>query len=113
MIKLIGLALIAAGQVLATNGETSNASTSEAPAGGEAPKRGRGRPPGGGGSSEPDKGSGVKTYEELRAIVQPLIEGGQGPDVKKVVAKYSASGLKDLKAEDQPAFLKDIDALTI
>lgn len=74
-------------------------------------KRGPGRPRGGG-SSEPEKPK-TKTFEELRAICKPLMEGGQGAEVKKLVEKYSPTGLKDLKPEDQVDFLRDIEALML
>lgn len=107
-IKLIGLAFIAFGQVLANGGEGESAAPESAAPGGDAPKR-RGRPPGSGaGASDEPK---AKTLEELRAITGPLIEGGQGAEVKKIIGKYSPTGIKDLKAEDQPAFLKDLEAL--
>lgn len=90
--------------------DTPNGDTA-APAAG---KR-RGRPPGGGaaGTTTGDAGAtaGVKTFEELRAAIAPLIEAGQGEDVKKVIAKYGAA-LKDIPADKQPAFLKDIEAMS-
>lgn len=54
-----------------------------------------------------------KTYEELQAIIRPLVESGQGADVKKVIAKYGES-LKDISTKPQhhTAFEKDIAALS-
>lgn len=52
-----------------------------------------------------------KTYEELRALIEPLVKAGQGEDVKKVIAKYSQTGLKGMEAKHHSAFEKDIAAL--
>lgn len=54
---------------------------------------------------------GGKTYEELRAIIEPLVKGGQGEEVKKVIAKYSQAGLKGIEAKHHAAFEKDIQGL--
>jgi hypothetical protein len=54
---------------------------------------------------------GGKTYEELRAIIEPLVKGGQGEEVKKVIAKYSQAGLKGMEAKHHAAFEKDIQGL--
>lgn len=53
-----------------------------------------------------------KTYEELKAIIKPVVEAGNGEDVKKVIAKY-ATNLKELegKPEHHEAFEKEIAAL--
>lgn len=53
-----------------------------------------------------------KTYEELRALIGPLVKAGQGEDVKKVIAKYAAN-LKELetKPEHHASFEKDLAAL--
>lgn len=53
-----------------------------------------------------------KTYEELRALIEPLVKGGQGEEVKKVIAKYSQSGLKGMEAKHHASFEKDIQALS-
>jgi len=76
--------------------------------------RGRGRPPKAATAETPAPAATVgKSYDELRALIQPLVEDGKGEDVKKIVAKYSSTGLKDLPADKQAAFVKDIEALTI
>src|SRR4051812_47686870 len=93
-----------------SGGESPAAETNGGDAGADVPKRGRGRPPGGGGAADAGKATG-KTYEELQAIIKPIIEAGNGPELKKVIVKYSPTGIKDLKVEDQAAFLKDVDAL--
>lgn len=53
-----------------------------------------------------------KTYEELKAIIKPVVEAGNGEDVKKVIAKY-ATNLKELegKPEHHEAFEKEIAGL--
>lgn len=89
----------------------------EAPGGGEGgepAKRGRGRPPGGT-KTEGDTKAGATDAERFdtnRALIKPLIDGNQGEDVKKVIAKYSKTGLKDLPAASQADFEKDIAALS-
>lgn len=54
-----------------------------------------------------------KSYEELRALIEPLVKGGQGEDVKKVIAKYGAN-LKEVSTKPQThaAFEKDLAALS-
>lgn len=54
-----------------------------------------------------------KSYEELRALIEPLVKGGQGEDVKKVIAKYGEN-LKDIatKPGTHAAFEKDLAALS-
>lgn len=53
-----------------------------------------------------------KTYEELRALIEPLVKAGQGEDVKKIIAKYSEAGLKGMESKNHAAFEKDIAALS-
>jgi len=53
-----------------------------------------------------------KTYEDMRALIQPLVVGGRGAEVKAVVAKYAVS-LSQMDAKDYPAFEQDIEALSI
>lgn len=60
--------------------------------------------------AEAESTEGGKTYEELRALIKPLVEGGQGAEVKQVIAKYGAS-LKDIPAKHHAAFEKDLAAL--
>ncbi len=129
----VGTALVAFGEALQntvedspeTTGTQAPAAGGEAPAaggeapaaGGEAPKR-RGRPPGGGtpaAATAGDTSTGptdAERFEKNRALIKPLIDAAQGEDVKKVISKYSKSGLKDLPAESQAAFETDIAALT-
>lgn len=52
-----------------------------------------------------------KSYEELRALIKPLVEGGQGAEVKAVIGKYAAS-LKEIQPKDHAAFEKDLAALS-
>lgn len=51
-----------------------------------------------------------KTYDELKAIIKPFVEDGQGAEVKKIIAKYAPS-LKEIDPKDHAAFEKDIAAL--
>lgn len=110
------LALAAFITTLANEGECTETSTTAAA--GEATGKRRGRPPTTEKSpdtektQEPETVSG-KTYEELQAIIRPLVESGQGADVKKVIAKYGES-LKDISTKPQhhTAFEKDIAALS-
>lgn len=57
-----------------------------------------------------------KTYEELQAIIRPVVEAGQGVDVKKVIKKYApeTGALKELATLPQhhATFEKDIAALS-
>jgi outer membrane biosynthesis protein TonB len=59
--------------------------------------------------------TGGKTYEELKALIEPLVKGGQGAEVKKLIAKYdpesSPSSIKTMPAKNHAAFEKDIEAL--
>lgn len=59
--------------------------------------------------------TGGKTYDELRAIIEPIVKDGKGPEVKKVIGKYApgGGGLKELEKTPQhhAAFEKDIAAL--
>lgn len=53
-------------------------------------------------------------YQKLRAIIEPLVKGGQGEDVKKVIAKYATNNpptLKGIDVKHHAAFEKDIAAL--
>ena len=61
--------------------------------------------------AEPAPTTGTKTYEELRELIKPLVEEGRGEEVKKVIGKYAAS-LKEIPADKQAAFVKDIEGLT-
>jgi len=77
----------------------------------------RGRPSGAGAAaSEPAAGATGPTdgerFEKNRELIKPLVEGGQGEEVKKVIAKYSKTGLKDIPATSQADFAKDIEALS-
>lgn len=55
----------------------------------------------------------AKTYEELKAMIEPLVKNAQGPDVKKVIAKYAVN-LQELatKPEHHAAFETDLAALS-
>lgn len=55
----------------------------------------------------------AKTYDELKAMIEPLVKNAQGPDVKKVIAKYAVN-LQELatKPEHHAAFETDLAALS-
>lgn len=52
-----------------------------------------------------------KSYDDLRAIIEPFVKEGRGEEVKKIIAKYSAGGLKTMEAKHHASFEKDIAAL--
>lgn len=80
--------------------------TPEPPAASEAPE-----PP----APEPEAPAptGGKTYEGLRELIRPLVEGGKGAEVKAEIAKF-ATDLKALAALPQhhAAFEKNLEALS-
>jgi hypothetical protein len=55
-----------------------------------------------------------KTYDELRALIAPVVKDGHGEEVKKIIKKYAGEGgsLKTLEAKHHAAFEKDIAALS-
>lgn len=56
-----------------------------------------------------------KTYEELQAIIKPLVQAGRGTEVKKEIQKYGVAGLQQL-AElpmHHDEFVKNIEALSL
>lgn len=138
--KTIILALASAASALATAAAALAESCTDAPASvypevmppgtANKPRRGPGRPPAQA-TSEPVTATAeapaaqppadpvvptngtAKTYEQLRAIIEPVVKNGQGEEVKKVIAKY-APNLKELAdlPQHHPAFEKDITALT-
>lgn len=58
---------------------------------------------------------GGKTYEELRALIEPYVKGGQGEDVKKLIKKYDPSetpSIKTMPAKNHAAFEKDLATLS-
>lgn len=67
-------------------------------------------------AEQPEPTSEGKTYEELRALIAPLVKDGQGEEVKKVIAKYDPDSnppsLKTMPAKNHAAFEKDIAALS-
>jgi hypothetical protein len=54
-----------------------------------------------------------KSYEDLKALIAPLVKEGKGEEVKKVIKKYAGEGgsLKTLEAKHHASFEKDIAAL--
>ncbi len=59
--------------------------------------------------------SGVMTFEELKELIRPFVQGGQQADVKKLIAKYdpdsATPSIKTMPAKNHAAFEKDIQAL--
>lgn len=59
---------------------------------------------------------GGKTYDELKEIIRPLVESGEGLQVKAIIKKYDPESnppsLKTMPAKNHAAFEKDIQALT-
>lgn len=119
----VAAALIGAGNGL--NAFANGEDVPETPAsGGEpaAPKRGRGRPPGGSATTETTTATGptdAERFETNRSLIKPFVEGDkekgiepQGPTIKNIIGKYSKTGLKDLPADKQAEFEKDIAALS-
>jgi hypothetical protein len=57
-----------------------------------------------------------KTYDELRALIAPIVKQGaeQGEEVKKIIRKYAGENgtLRTLEARHHAAFEKDIQALS-
>ena len=64
-------------------------------------------------AEEPTEGG--KTYEQLRALIEPFVKAGQGDDVKKIIKKYdpdsTTPSIKTMPAKNHAAFEKDIAAL--
>lgn len=126
-IAIAGL-LNAAGAVLTAFavelGGADNAAAPEAPAAPEtappkAPKRKAAAAAEPEKPAEPEPGDDEpkgKTYEELKALIEPLVKGGQGPDVKKLIAKYDPDGqppsIKTMPAKNHAAFEKDLATLS-
>lgn len=99
----LGAALIAMGQELGASADDTNGGTDPGEGGGEnKPKRGR-----------PAKEPPGKTLDDMKELVRPLLEEGRTEEVKKAVAKYSKTGIKDIPPESFAAFEKDIAALSI
>lgn len=72
-------------------------------------------------AAEPEASSdepveGAKTYEELRALIEPLVKDGKGNDVKALIKKYDpdsgSPSIKTMPAKNHAAFERDIMALT-
>ncbi len=59
--------------------------------------------------------SGVMTFDELKALIEPFVKNNQGADVKKLIAKYdpdsATPSIKTMPAKNHAAFEKDIQAL--
>lgn len=110
----LGFAAIA---IAAGNAAKAYADGTEEPSAGSATpdpdKPRRGRPPAG---EKPPEGGTPGPTDEARLLknkelIAPLTKSGKGEEVKAVIGKYSKTGLKDLPADNQAAFEKDIAAL--
>lgn len=51
------------------------------------------------------------TKEEVRAAFTKLIKAGKQKEAKELTSKYGANKLPEVKEEDYPAILKDVEAL--
>lgn len=90
----------------------SAAAAPETTTGEEAPAPSkRGRPPGKPAAEKEAPES--KTLDELKEIIKPLVAEGRGAEIKAILKKLDCEALKDLPAEKQAAFLKDVEALSI
>ena len=81
-------------------------------AGGEDTKPKRGRPAAQPKAEAPAGPTDEERFEANKTRIKPLVEGGQGADVKAVIGKYSKTGMKDIPADQQAAFEKDLEALS-
>ncbi len=52
-----------------------------------------------------------KTYDDMKAVIEPLVKEGRGAEVKATIAKYSPT-LKEMDPSNYAAFEKDIEALS-
>ncbi len=66
--------------------------------------------------AEPAEEATGKTYEELKAAIEPIIKAGQGAEVKKLIAKYdpdaATPSIRTMPAKNHEAFLKDLAPLS-
>lgn len=108
-------------------GEEASPVIAEQPTPEPAPKR-RGRPPAATPATtetsvetaapEPEKtpepapeNTDEERYLSNRALIEPIVKANKGLEVKKVINKYAPS-LKEIPADKQAAFVKDMEALT-
>jgi len=61
---------------------------------------------------EKQEQSDADRWEANKQRILPLAQAGHGLAIKNIVAKYSATGMKDIPADKQAAFEKDLEALT-
>ena len=52
-----------------------------------------------------------KTYDDMKAVIDPLVKEGRGAEVKAAITKYSPT-LKEMDPSNYAAFEKDIEALS-
>lgn len=60
---------------------------------------------------EEQKAAVTKTYDDMKAVIEPLVKEGRGAEVKATIAKYSPT-LKEMDPAHYAAFEKDIEALS-
>jgi hypothetical protein len=57
-----------------------------------------------------------KSYEELKALIEPLVKEGRGEEVKKLIKKYDPEStppsIKTMPAKNHAAFEKDLATLS-
>ena len=52
-----------------------------------------------------------KTYDDMKAVIEPLVKEGRGAEVKAVITKYAPT-LKEMDPSNYAAFEKEIEALS-
>jgi len=88
---------------------------------GEPAKR-RGRPPGSTNTPKPAETPAASTpaasaetpeqaLEKRKAIIKPYVDAQKGEEVKKIIAKYSTTGLKDIPDAKLAEFKNDLATL--
>lgn len=75
------------------------------------PKAKRGRPAKTEKAEEPEKPQG-KSLEELKKLIQPLVDASKGADVKAALKDLGAEKLSELDAKHHDAFEKAIKKMT-
>lgn len=63
-------------------------------------------------ATTPANGAKVKTYEDMKALIEGPVKEGRGEEVKKEIAKFSATGLKNMDPKHYAEFEKNIIALS-
>lgn len=71
----------------------------------EAPKK-RGRP-----AAIAEPAEDFKTFEQLQAIIKPLVDDKRALEVRAILKRLGVEKLAELPNEKQAEFLKDVEAL--